>query len=91
MVSKRDGKLVLWPRYFDVRRTRAEGRRVAKDKAVENPKAGVISEAAKTLGLDPVLEKETPHPSGWYKPEGRVLVDKKWSKEETLQKIADRL
>ena len=91
MVSKRDEKIVLWPRYFDADRTRAEGRRVPKTQAVNNPRAGHIKEAAETLGLEPVLEREAAHPREWWIREGRVLVDRKWSKEETIRKIAGRL
>lgn len=91
MVSKRDGKLVIWPRYFDAERSRKEGRRVPSDKAVRDPKAGHIAEAARTLGLETDLEKEAAHPSEWWAKQGRVLVEKKWSKEETIKKIADRL
>lgn len=91
MVSKRDGLLVLWPRYFDADRTREEGRRVPLEKAVHDPRAGYIAEAARGLGLEPVLEKEAAHPSGWWQPEGRVLVQRKWPKEETIRRIADRL
>jgi len=91
MVSKRDGMLVIWPRYFDAERTRQQGRRVPADQAVRQPKAGVIAEAARTLGLDATLEKEAAHPSEWWLKEGRVLVEKRWSKEETLRKIATRL
>ncbi len=91
MVSKRDGVIVVWPHYFDAARTRAQGRRVSKEKAIRDPKSGVIAEAAKSLGLDPVLEKEAAHPAGWWRPAGRVLVQKRWSKEETLRRLADRL
>ena len=30
-------RLTLWPSYFDVRRSRRSGRRVAKDAAVKKP------------------------------------------------------
>ena len=91
MVSKRDGKLVIWPRYFDADRTRSEGRRVPAKDAVSNPRAGHVAEAARTLGLEAELEKEAAHPSEWWVKEGRVLVEKKWSKEETIRRIAGRL
>jgi len=91
MVSKRDGKLVLYPRFFDASKTRAEGRRVPADLAKPEPHAGDIAEAAKTLGLNPVLEKDAAHPLAWWEKSGRVLVDKKWKKEETLKRIAKRL
>ena len=91
MVSKSDGRWVVWPRYFDAELTRAQGRRVPKAVAVREPRSGPIAEAARTLGLDPVFERESAHPNRWWQSEGRVLVAKKWSKEETLRKIASRL
>lgn len=91
MVSKRDGMIVIWPRYFDADRTRQQGRRVPVKDAVHAPRAGHIAEAARTLGLDATLEKDAAHPSEWWVKEGRVLVKKKWSKEETIRKIAGRL
>lgn len=91
MVSKRDGKLVLWPRFFDAGKSRKEGRRVAADLAVRDPHSGDIAEAARTLGLNPVLEKDAAHPRAWWDKHGRVLVDKKWTKEETLKRVAKRL
>jgi signal recognition particle subunit SRP19 len=91
MVSKRDGQIVLWTRYFDAELTRKEGRRVAKEKAVREPRAGHIAEAAKSLGLEVVLEKEAAHPADAWRKEGRVLVKSEWPKEETIQRVADRL
>jgi len=91
MVSRDEGKLVLWPMYFDASLSRLEGRKVPKKNAIEKPLAENIAKAAKSLGLNPVLEKQSVHPSTPWKQDGRVLVDKKGSKTKLLIQIANRL
>ena len=91
MVSRDEEKYVIWPVYFDKSVTRSSGRKVAKKHAVEKPSIENIAKAAKSLGLNPVLEKTAVHPSKPWKEEGRLLVDKKESKSKILVKIANRL
>ena len=63
----------LYPLYFDATRTRAEGRRVGKELAVENPLAREIVDAVQLLGLNIVFEVSKLHPKDWANP-GRVRV-----------------
>lgn len=63
----------LYPIYFDSSRTRAEGRRVGKELAVENPLAREMADAAANLGLRTVFEPDKTHPKDWANP-GRVRV-----------------
>ena len=91
MVSRGEDKYVIWPIYFDKSVSRLNGRKVAKKHAVEKPSIENISKAAKSLGLNPILEKEVAHPSRYWKKEGRILVDKKDTKSKTLVKIANRM
>jgi len=91
MVSRDEDKYVIWPIYFDKSVSRLDGRKVSKKHAVEKPTVENISKAAKSLGLNPVLEKETTYPSRPWKKNGRVLVDKKDSKSKLLLQIANRL
>ncbi len=83
--------LIIWPEYFDLRRTRSEGRRVSKRSAVKSPKAVAVAEAAKELGLDSTVDYEVAYPRSWWAKGGRVIVERKWSKAETIRRIADRL
>lgn len=83
--------IVLYPEYFDLRLSRADGRRVAKKNAVEAPNAQTIYEAAKALGLDSILELDRHHPKFWYRASGRILVEPKFSKPELILKIVSRL
>lgn len=90
MVSRDDGKLVLWPIYFD----RAEPRpwrRIPKDLAIENPTAQAIANVCAELRLHPVLEKDVSHPKRWWKEEGRVLIDVRGAKGVLIQQIAEML
>lgn len=63
----------LYPVYFDKSRTRAEGRKVGTELAVENPLAREIVDAAQMLGLQVGFEPEKLHPKDWANP-GRVRV-----------------
>ncbi|KAF1939900.1 signal recognition particle sec65 subunit [Clathrospora elynae] len=63
----------LYPIYFDKSRSRAEGRRVGKELAVENPLAREMADAAASLGLNTVFEPDKTHPKDWSNP-GRVRV-----------------
>lgn len=90
MVSKDDGKLVLWPLYFDANEPRP-WRRVRKELAIENPSAEAIARIAAELRLKPVLEKGVAHPKRWWLGEGRVLVDVRGAKSVLLEQIAERL
>ncbi|KAI9761788.1 MAG: signal recognition particle subunit [Geoglossum simile] len=71
--GKYKGYQCLYPLYFDKRRSRAEGRRVGKGLAVENPLAGDIVDAAQELGMNVVFEPAKMHPKDWANP-GRVRV-----------------
>lgn len=91
MVSRGEEKYVVWPIYFDKSVSRLSGRKVTKKHAVDKPNIEDISKAAKSLGLNPVLEKNVAHPSRFWKKEGRILVDKKDSKSELIRKIAKKI
>ena len=71
--DKYKGYQCLYPLYFDKRRSRAEGRRVGKDLAVENPLARDIVDAAQELGMNVVFEPAKMHPKDWANP-GRLRV-----------------
>lgn len=90
MVSKDDGKLVLWPLYFDISEPRP-WRRVPKELASQAPTAEAIARIAAELRLKPVLERGVSHPKRWWMNEGRVLVDARGQKSVLIQQIAQRL
>ena len=91
MVSRGEDKYVVYPIYFDKSVSRLSGRKVSAKYAVDKPSIEDISKAAKSLDLNPVLEKEVAYPSRNWKKEGRILVDKKDSKAKLLVQISNRL
>lgn len=64
---------MLYPCYFDTRRTHAQGRRAPKDLCVENPLAKTIADAARSLGIPSIFEGSKTHPQDFGNP-GRVRV-----------------
>ncbi|KAI0137124.1 signal recognition particle sec65 subunit [Xylariales sp. AK1849] len=70
------GYQVIYPIYFDIARTRAEGRRVSSSLAVKNPLAREIATACATIRISPVFEAMKKHPQDWANP-GRVRVNLK--------------
>lgn len=90
MVSKGQGKIVLWPHYFDARLSRSAGRRVPSSLAVSSPDVKWIESAARKAGLDPVAEEGAKHPSIPYKVVGRVVIEAR-GKEEILRQVAKQM
>jgi signal recognition particle subunit SRP19 len=91
MVSRDEGKIAIYPIYFESTVARCNGRKVSKKYAIEKPTAENIAKAAQSLGLHPILEKERCHPSTPWKQDGRVLIDNKTAKSKLLVQIANRL
>eukprot|EP01090_Pellita_catalonica_P005112 TRINITY_DN1495_c0_g1_i1.p1 TRINITY_DN1495_c0_g1~~TRINITY_DN1495_c0_g1_i1.p1 ORF type:complete len:145 (-),score=33.20 TRINITY_DN1495_c0_g1_i1:27-461(-) len=64
---------VIFPLYMNKKKKLSEGRRLGKDKCVDNPSAQEIYDLVKTLRFECVLEKEKSHPRDWLH-KGRVRV-----------------
>lgn len=83
---------ILYPCYFDAALTRAQGRRVAKSLAGQQPNAAQLSRAAKAAGISVIDEEsKAPHPAQWFAGTGRIRVEFEGSKEELLKIIAAKL
>ena len=80
---------VIWPAYLDSELSRAEGRRVPRRAAIENPTVDEIARAAGQVGYDAIIEREKTYPRE-YEPRGRVLVSDAddAGKSDLLQAIA---
>lgn len=84
-------KAIIWPANLDLNRTENEGRKIPKKYAINTPKLREISRAASKLGLNPEIENDKSYPKSWWENSGRVVVDKKHSKRETLIKISNMI
>lgn len=90
-MKRGDDIVVLWPRYFDRRLSRAQGRRVPSDLAVREPDAKWIESAAKKAGFDATLEESATDPRVPYRTGGRVVLSGKGDKEATIRKVAAQM
>ena len=86
-----DRPIALYPAYFDLGRSRHEGRRVPRKLAVDSPSAEEIERAAKALGLAPEVEPSKAHSATPWKKEGRVLVRSEYYKTSILRRVAEKL
>jgi signal recognition particle subunit SRP19 len=86
-----DKAWVLWPEYFDISRSRAEGRKVGKDIAVASPTLDMLVIAVKHLGLQYKAEPEKAYPGAWHQKRGRVLVERTLPKTLLLKKVGQHL
>ena len=80
---------VIWPAALDANLSRAEGRRVSLDLAVEDPTVEEIAKAVQQVGYDAVVEREKRYPRE-YETRGRVLVQNAddAGKSDLLQAVA---
>lgn len=81
-------KMVIWPAYLAAGKSKREGRVVARKLAVKSPKVEEIGTVARTLNLEPEVEKEKAYPKAHWDKSGRVLVTKSGSKGEIVRAIA---
>ena len=84
-------KAIIWPIYFDVNKSREEGRRVPKSQAVQSPKIAEIKEAADKLGLKNEINLEAHFPKMPWAKTGMLLVEKKEAKEAIIKNLAKQL
>lgn len=87
-----DTAIVLWPEYFDINRSRAEGRRLPKSLCVAKPDLDIIAKGAMILDLDYKIFEDAAYPADWAAKRGCVRVEKgKIKKTELLVKIGETL
>ncbi|MCE7741003.1 MAG: signal recognition particle protein Srp19 [Candidatus Heimdallarchaeota archaeon] len=82
---------VLYPEYFDKKLSKNEGRRVPKNKAVDNCNLSKIVFACKHLELEYEIEKDKKYSKNWWGSEGRIIVNPEGieSKTELIRRIAN--
>ncbi|MDR0318969.1 MAG: signal recognition particle protein Srp19 [Nitrososphaerota archaeon] len=88
---RKSDNAILWPAYFDVAKTKSEGRRVPKNLAVASPKILEIKEAADKLGLENSINPTAGYPKTPWLKLGMLTVEKNEPKEQIILKIAAQL
>jgi signal recognition particle subunit SRP19 len=80
---------VIWPAYLDADLSRAEGRRVPQDVAIEDPTAEEIAKAVGQVGYDATIEHDKAYSREPHVERGRVLVkDAPDAKTDVLAAVA---
>jgi signal recognition particle subunit SRP19 len=88
---RQQDKIIVWSAYFDVAKTRNNGRRLPRNLAVSVPKTSEIKEAAEKVGYDCEIVSDSGYSkTPWLKP-GMLLMKKKEPKDQMLKKIAKQL
>lgn len=87
-----DNAIVLWPEYFDISRSRAEGRRLPKSLCVDKPDLDIIAKGAMILDLEYKIIEDVAYPSNSNEKNGCVRVEKgKMKKTTLLSKVGETL
>lgn len=77
-MTNSDRMLCIYPAYINSKKTIAEGRRISKNKACENPTYNEIKDVCGAIGLKPVVESKS-YPRELYRGDpyarGRVRVN----------------
>lgn len=76
--------IIFWPQYFDLRRTRAEGRRVPRKFAIEKVHSNDLYNAALNLGYSVQHESQYRYSRTWWDEPGRILIDTKGKKKSKV-------
>ncbi len=82
---------IIWPVYFDLAKSKSEGRRVPKTLAVASPKILEIQQATEKLGLKNEINATAGYPRTPWVKMGMLTVEKKETKEQIILKIAKEL
>lgn len=90
-MRKQQGKILIWPVYFDLSKTRKEGRKVPKSLAVGDPKISELQKASVLLGLEIKVNIDGAHPALPWRRTGKALIQKNSTKKKTLISLAEKL
>lgn len=80
--------ICIWPQYIDKNLTLGEGRKIAKEYAVNEPNLVEIENALKKLKIPHSVQKEKSYPGKWYEKSGRILAESDKKKLELLKEIS---
>ncbi len=91
MKEEKGKYIIIYPLYFDTKKSRKKGRKVPKKLSVRNPDLRKLFQIAQRLNLNPILEENKRHPRTWFTEKGRLKVKKVQSKTYILKLIGEKL
>lgn len=83
-------KHIIWVANLDAKKTRAEGRKIAKRFAVPNVRLLELVQACRELGLNFVAENKK-YPRSWWEEGGRIVVEGEARKAKLMLEIAGKI
>ena len=88
---RRKRYFVLYPEYFDKKLSKKQGRKVPKNKAVDDCNLYKLVFACKHLELEYEIEKDKKYSKNWWGSEGRIIVNPEGitSKTELIRRVAN--
>ena len=75
---------IYWPQYFDLKRSRSNGRRLPKKLAIDKVSVELIAKAARRLGYKAAIDTNYRYPKTWWDEPGRILIDTKGKKKSKV-------
>ncbi|MCL2172928.1 MAG: signal recognition particle protein Srp19 [Nitrososphaerota archaeon] len=88
---RKSSNAIIWPVYFDVAKSKSEGRRVPKNRAVISPKILEIKTAADKLGIQNDIKPTAGYPKTPWIKMGMLTVKKNEPKEQIILRLATQL
>jgi signal recognition particle subunit SRP19 len=88
---KKRNKHVLWPIYFDSKKTRSEGRKIPKRLSIRDPTVDLIQKALYKLNITFKIDSNKAYPRTPWKKTGQILIERVKPKNKLLKKIAKEL
>ncbi|RLG95776.1 signal recognition particle protein Srp19 [Candidatus Bathyarchaeota archaeon] len=88
---RRRDEIVLWPAYFDLTKTRSQGRRVPKKLAKANPSVDDIAKALQSLNVPHRIVPDAAYPRIPYERKGMILVKKVMPKNKFIKEVAAKI
>ena len=92
LIRRDNNFFTIYPEYFDKSLSRKEGRRLRKNNSIEEPKLNEIRLAAQKIGLRiGDIQPDAAYSRKWWEPSGLILIEKKYSKLETIKQIGEEI
>jgi len=88
---RRRDEIVLWPAYFDLTKTRSQGRRVPRKLAKANPSVDDIAKALESLRVPYRIVPDAAYPRVPYERKGMILAKKVMPKNKILKEVAAKI
>lgn len=88
--SKRSFKLI-YPHYFDINRSRAQGRKVSKEIAIRMPSEMELKASLEAMGFEYQVQYGKAYPRNHLARSFRILVFTEMKKSDLMKNIAIKL